>query len=432
MFEGSRISKSSVGWWKCRWILALLLPLFASCGDGSLHNKIEIAFWNGFTGPDGRTMLQLVRQFNEANPDVRVTMQRMDWITYYNKLFVAGLGERSPEVFIIHTDALPRFVDAGFLKSLDALIAAGPDFPVKDFDATPWNAATQHGKQYAVPLDVHPIGMFFNEDTLVAKGFVDAEGHANPPQDRDGFLRLLRSVHDGNQKNWGAVIPQYRNLVLSLMKQNGGEFFNADNSKCLLASEPNAEALQFLVDLIRRDELIPSLETYSYFDAWIAFRQGKAATTFEGVFMLGDLRKEEALHYASAPLPLFFQKRATFAGSHNLCISADADEEHTEASWRFIRFLSDHSLEWADAGQVPARQSVRASDAFAKMKIQSAFAEQIPYIFYAPQVPFVFEFMTELDLAIEQAVRGRMSAADALRQAATHVDEIIARSREAS
>src|SRR5690606_12688405 len=116
--------------------------LISACDVGPQQNKIEVRFWNGFTGPDGRTMLALVKQFNEENPDVRVTMQRMEWVTYYNKLFVAGLGKRAPEVFVIHTDALIRFIDAGFIRSLDDLIAAHESLPVKDFDEVPWRSAS--------------------------------------------------------------------------------------------------------------------------------------------------------------------------------------------------------------------------------------------------------------------------------------------------
>ncbi|NDB96085.1 MAG: extracellular solute-binding protein, partial [Verrucomicrobia bacterium] len=69
--------------------------------------EITLRFWNGFTGPDGRPMQQLVKEFNRENPDIRIIMQRMDWYTYYNKLFVAGIGGRAPEVFIIHASNIP-------------------------------------------------------------------------------------------------------------------------------------------------------------------------------------------------------------------------------------------------------------------------------------------------------------------------------------
>src|SRR5262245_60289160 len=93
-------------------LAAALLPT-AGCGQAG-QGVVTVRFWNGFTGPDGRTMLRLVKRFNQQNPDVHVLMQRMDWSTYYNKLFVAGLGHRAPELFVVHTRAMLRFARAGF------------------------------------------------------------------------------------------------------------------------------------------------------------------------------------------------------------------------------------------------------------------------------------------------------------------------------
>src|ERR1700722_15421769 len=69
---------------------------------------LEITFWNGFTGPDGRVMLELVRQFNQANTDVHVSMQRILWATYYNKLMVSALDGRGPEVYVLQSALLSR------------------------------------------------------------------------------------------------------------------------------------------------------------------------------------------------------------------------------------------------------------------------------------------------------------------------------------
>ena len=63
---------------------------------------------------------RMVQRFNAANPDVQVVMQRMDWATYYNKLFVAGLGGgRAPEVFVLQTHSIPRFAQASFVRPVD-------------------------------------------------------------------------------------------------------------------------------------------------------------------------------------------------------------------------------------------------------------------------------------------------------------------------
>src|SRR5262249_3198437 len=105
--------------------LGLLLSgptLLAGCRQGG-GRPVTIRFWNGFTGPDGRTMLRLVKRFNTAHPDINVLMQRMDWATYYNKLFVAGIGGRAPEIFVVHASSLVRFARAGFARPVDDLTA---------------------------------------------------------------------------------------------------------------------------------------------------------------------------------------------------------------------------------------------------------------------------------------------------------------------
>ncbi len=50
--------------------ISLVLLLFGGC-DNSSSGKVNLRFWNGFTGPDGRTMKKLVRKFNSENPDVQ-------------------------------------------------------------------------------------------------------------------------------------------------------------------------------------------------------------------------------------------------------------------------------------------------------------------------------------------------------------------------
>ncbi|HWA84133.1 MAG TPA: extracellular solute-binding protein, partial [Fimbriimonadaceae bacterium] len=96
--------------------------------------KIQLNFWNGFTGPDGAVMLELIRRFNEANPDLQVTMQRMEWATYYNKLMVASVGGRGPEIFVVHASTLPRMHRAGFLAPATDLYQGKDAIPETDFD----------------------------------------------------------------------------------------------------------------------------------------------------------------------------------------------------------------------------------------------------------------------------------------------------------
>lgn len=405
------------------------LAILGGCGGrGDRNDEVTVRFWNGFTGPDGRTMLTLVKQFNEENPDVRVVMQRMEWAVYYNKLFVAGLGGRAPDVFVVHSDVVTRFHQAGFLRPVGDLMASGHGIDLADFDANVLAAVQHEGELYGVPLDVHLLGLFYNRKLFREADIVDAQGQARPPVNREEFLealRKLKKVGEGKEGDvWGFVFAWYRTNLYTLLRQFEGEIFSEDPRTTSINSPENVEALEFAVNLIHEHRLVPAPEA---FDAWIGFRQGRVGMIFEGIYMVPELLRQGDLDYGAAPLPLLGSKRAAWGNSHNLCLRSDLDERELDASWRFIRFLSDNSLDWAEGGQIPVRKSLRETERFRGMVAQREFANQIPDMTYTPAVPYVFEYIAEFDLAMERALRGRMSPKESLDQAAVNIERIIAR-----
>jgi multiple sugar transport system substrate-binding protein len=400
-------------------MVAAALPAMAGFG-ARRDGRIVLRFWNGFTGPDGTTTLALVRQFNRENPDLELRMQRIEWPVYYRKLYVAGLGGRAPEVFVLHTDSLRRFAEAGMVRPIDDLVASG--FPVSDIDRNVWQAAGLGGKQYGLPIDVHPLCLYYNRRLLLEAG-VD-----RPPTDLAGFMAVARRVtrpsRDPEQLRWGFSISNPSPTAYSIMRQFGGRVFTPDASHCTLASPANVAALQLLADLVHRERVAAP---FMDFDPWVGFRQGRVGMTWNGIYMLPDLQKQRDLDFAAAPVPRLGKQPAVWGNTHNFCLKAGLEPRVADAAWRFPRFYSDHALDWAQAGQVPARRSLRASRRFAGMAAQRHCAAEIPYIAYMPQIPFLFEFQTEFDLAVERALRGTASAAEALRAAEDNVNKIIAR-----
>lgn len=424
-------NKPSSGFGSIAALLVLTCILCAACGRQH-RPEITIRFWNGFTGPDGRPMQQMVKQFNRENPDIRIIMQRMDWYTYYNKLFVAGIGGRAPEVFIVHASNIPRFMQADFLRPVDDLLENEMGLDKNDFFAPAWNAATCEGKQYGIPLDISIHGMYYNKALFREAGIVDEAGQARPPRNRTEFMDALRKLTldkdgDGDIDQWGFVFTNIRNNVLTLMNQFGGLFFDRDNRQCLLNSEGNVRALTWCRDLIHQEKLAPSPEN---FIAWLGFRQGNVAMAFEGIYMLADLKKQTDLEFGVAPIPMIGEQNATMASSHIVCLRRDLKDAELEAASRFIRFLTDRSLDWAEAGQVPARLSLLETERFRAMEAQSTFAQQLNHIFYEPNQPFNNQFDTEFNDAVEKALRNSESPQTALDRAVEKTDQAIRRHEE--
>lgn len=390
------------------------------------HRVVKLSFWNGFTGPDGRVMLQMIRDFNDQNPGIDVTMQRMEWGTYYNKLMVAGIDKRAPQVFVIHASTLTRMHRAGFLGSAEPLFEGPEALPLDDFDPTLMEHLRFDGHLVGVPMDVHPQGLFCNAAMLRAAGIVDAEGRARPPQTREEFMDAARRMKiegkdGGRPEQWGFSLTVWRNNFMALVPQFNGRYFD-ESGQCVLDCEGNVEAMAFMVSLFREYHLIPPPESNL---GWTGFRQQKVAMVFDGIYMLGDLLRLENLEYVAAPMPVIGSRPGTHGDSHVLCMKGDLKGDEKEAAMRFMRFISDQGLAWAAAGQVPARRSAREQPEFKAMPVQYAFSKQLPYVKYPPRSPGLFELQQQIDYAVEKALRGRLSPRDSLIEARENFERFM-------
>lgn len=416
-------------------LLALSIALAWLRSDAPLLNPkgkdvIELSFWNGFTGPDGRTMLELVRQFNERNPDVHVTMQRIAWATYYNKVMVSALDGRGPEVFVLQSGLLPRMDRAGFVDSVNDMFdpAFRAEFPELLMDRV--NFGEGQERLIGVPLDTWPQGMYCNADMLKTAGFVNPDGSARPPQTREEFLQAAQAMkiveNNGNVGQWGMAFTQWHNNFMTLVPQFGGDYLDKDGNP-ILDHPGNIAALQFLADCSLKLQIAPPPE--GGVSGWTGFRQGRVGMVFDGIYMVGDLKRLPELPYIGAPIPQIGPMKGTLADSHILCIRKGLSPEAREASKRFIRFISDNSVSWADAGQVPARKSARSSPEFTRFQVQYAFAQQLDHVMYPPKTPSIAELQLHINLAVEKALRGRMTAEQALKEANENYRHYLSRDR---
>lgn len=401
-------------------VLALILGLLRM--DGALplaqqgKPQTHIGFWNGFTGPDGRTMLGLIREFNEANPDIAVTMQRIPWGTYYNKVLISALDDRGPEVFVLVAGFMPRMVRSGFVAEVDDLYAE-PAFR-DDFAPALLEKVTFGGWLHGVPLDVHPHGLYLNKDMLRSIGMVDADGNPRAPVNGEEFIAAAAAMKqtdsDGNTTIWGGGLGNWYYNYMAFAAQFGGSFFDPAGRPTFDAAE-NVAALQCMVDLVQKHKVIPPSETGV--SGWVGYRQKRVGMTIDGIYMMDDVRRLGNHPYMGAPLPQFGPNPGTYADSHVLCIRKNLSPEKRRAARLLIRFLSDRSLVWASAGQVPARASVRADPKFADMDVQYAFAKSLPHVMYPPTTPSVSELQLHIGAAVEKALRGRATPLEAMQEA---------------
>ena len=394
------------------------------------EGKVVLNFWNGFTGPDGKAMEEMVNHFRQKNPNIEVKMQTIPWGTYYDKLTLSLAYGGAPDVFVMHAARLPEFESFQTLEPLAPFYAASaPQLGEKSFAPVPWRATFYNGKQYALPLDVHPIGLYYNTKLFKQAGIVDARGQAKPPKTFAEFLEAARRITkdtngDGRTDQWGFVFTWQRTNWLTIAGQFGATIFTPDGKRCALDSPQNLRALHLMHDLIYKYKVAPKPEGV---DAWLAFRQGRVGMAMEGIYMLTSLEEQKGLPFAGAPAPQFGPAKAVWGGSHLLCQPKGISPKQSQAAWRLMRFLSDQSLIWVRAGQVPARNDVRNSPQFAALRVQTQFAKQLPYVQYEPLNPKSNAIFPLIEPGIEAVMLDIATPEEAMRDVSRRVNQVLER-----
>ncbi|WP_130013455.1 ABC transporter substrate-binding protein [Serinicoccus sediminis] len=396
----------------------------AATGDGGAGGydgpQMDLTFWNGFTGGDGPTMKALVDQFNAEHANIAVTMTTMQWADYYAKLPTAVSSGNGPDVGIMHVDSVATNAARNVIQPLDD-VASALQLAESDFATVPWQAGLYDGKRYAIPLDVHPLGFYYNK-TVMEEAGLDPEA---PPTDATSYMDALEALKNaGIEGHWASPFPFTGGLsVQSLVYQFGGSLFTEDGASVTWAEDPGVEALTWWVDLIEQGYSPAKVDQ----DAdYIALKNGKTAFNWNGIWQINDLKQTD-LEWGVAALPTIGGTPAAWAGSHQfvLPVQKSSDSDRAQASRVFLNWISEQSQAWAEAGQVPARNSARESAEFQDLPEQTELASQIDDLHFLPTVPGIGDSMSEFDKALNAATLGGTDPAKALADSAERAQKIL-------
>ncbi len=418
--------------------------MLASCGGGPQNNpavqggaggggkeyngpKVSLAFWNGFTGGDGPYMRKLVEQFSSEQKNINVSMNTVEWVDYYQKVPAAVRAGKGPDLGIMHVDQLATNAARSVIIPLDD-VANALNLKESDFAPIVWQAGIYNNHRYGIPLDMHPLGLYYNKGVMEKAG-LDPD---KPPQTKDDYMAALEQMKGkGIQGHW--MSPMVFTGVLtwmSLIRQFGGDLYNDDATKATFNSDAGVNALTWMVDIVKKGY---SPKNVAQDAEYTAFQNDKNAFMWNGIWNINPLGEIKGLEWGAAPLPQIGTEKAAWSNSHNFVImnKPGQDPNKIQASKVFINWISQRSIEWAKAGQVPARRSVRESQEFQSLKWQPEFAKEVPYIHFVPPVPGIADVeVASFDQAVNEAVLLKKDPKPALDEAAQRADQLLEENRQ--
>ncbi|EWM16747.1 extracellular solute-binding protein [Kutzneria sp. 744] len=324
----------------------------AALATAACSGPSGLGYWNLFSGGDGSRMMDMVGAI-----DTRLDAVTLAWGTpYYTKLAMAAAGGRAPDLAILHLSRLPGFAPLGLLDPFDNDLLAAHGLTPDRFPPAVWNRARHDGRTYAVPLDTHPLVLFYNTELCARAGLLE-NGRLKPIR---GPEQLLAAFDKAGLALAAARDVNPWRLFWTLYRQQNGQGL-LDDAKALTA--------------LRLLAKIGATTRFTDNNAAVAlFGSGQAGFFWNGEWELPTFQTQHT-PFDVAPFPQVYDRPAVHADSHSFVLphQRSRDPQRTAETVAAVAELIGQSLTWARGGHIPAYQPVATSQEYLKLAPQADY-----------------------------------------------------------
>lgn len=419
-------------------VLTLAFSLFSvsAIAEG---DPVELTFYYpvGVGGDLALLIENLAAEFTKENPDIVVKPVFCGNSTETTTKTIAAIqGGNAPEFAILGNSELYSMLSLDAIIPLDDLIAAdedGEEF-INDFWPAFLENSYYEGKIYSIPFQRSTIIMYYNKDAFAAAG-LDPE---TPPTTWEELIEYAQKLtirdESGNVTQWGVQISTNDPFTFSpfVMQNslNGENLMTEDGKTALYNTEENVEALQFLVDLSQKNQVMPE-GVIVWADSTSNFMAGTAAMLYMSSGSLTNVLNNTDFEVGTAFLPAG-KRYGSATGGANFYILDGISDEKLAATWKFIRWITEpeRAAQWSiDTGYVATRKSCfdldLLKDYFAIVPQAETAGNQLEYAGSELMLYDNTRCWDALKNAIDAAMTLTKTPAEALADAQAEVDEIL-------
>jgi multiple sugar transport system substrate-binding protein len=298
---------------------------------------LEFVVWNYSLD----TIQDNVRQFEAANPGIKVKVTDYTWPDYQDSLILRFRGGTQTDVIYGGQDWLPAWAAAGFVAPLEDIAPQGAvDDLKKDIAGFALSDMTYKGKLYGLPYYADTISFIYNKKILGDAGIAvpqtwEEVTAAAEKLKASGMQRPI--VYEYNQE-----LPNFFDAFVAQSYGRGAELFDGEQ-KAIFADPNNGayQQLEWLADAFSKELVQPETHESKIIPA---MNTGNHAFTVVYNYVLAALNNKaeqpRAGEFALAPMPGSTHATLGFSKFYAVTARTAADPQRAEAAWKFINFMA--------------------------------------------------------------------------------------------
>jgi len=412
--------------------LALSLGLAANSAratDISFYYPVAVG------GPITKIIDGMVEGFEKENPGIKIkAIYAGTYQDTMTKALTAMKGGEPPHLAVLLSTDMFTLIDEKAVVPFDEVAGSADDKKwIGSFYPGFMANSQTGGKTWGIPFQRSTIVMYWNKEAFKDAG-LDPE-HA--PQNWDELVafgkKLTKRDASGNVTQWGVQIPTTGFaywLFQALTTENDAMLMNSAGNEVYLDKPGVIEALQYLVDLAKKDQVMaPGVLEWGTTPK--DFFERKIAIMWTTTGNLTNVRDNAKFPFGVAMLPEK-KHRGSPTGGGNFYLFAKTTPEERAAALAFVKWMTtpERSADWGiKTGYVATRP-----DAWETPAMKAYVASFPPAAVARDQLPFaVAEFSTHdnqrvtkaLDDNLQAALTGTKPAEQAMKDAQREADRLL-------
>lgn len=283
----------------------------------------------------------LTKQFEEANPDVKVEYVNLPEDQLRDQLTQGVATNSSPfDVVSIGPLEVPIWAQNGWLTPLDSYLTDDTAFDESDIIPAVLSGLKLNDELYGVPISGESSMLMYRQDLFEAAGI---EMPANPTW--DDVAKMAEEIQDPSQNlagiclrgdaSWGAAVAALNPMINAY----GGVWYG-DDWKPELSSPESVAAIDQYLNL-QRNYGIPGSSTAGFPECLTAFTQGNAAMWFDATSAGSSVESPDTSAVVGkvgyAPAPVEEWDGNGWLWSWNLAITSTSEKQ--DAAWKYLAFF---------------------------------------------------------------------------------------------
>ena len=370
-------------------------------------------------GAEGEKLPDLVKEFESANPGVKVQVTAIPWDAAHDKFTTAITANKTPDVAMVGTTWMGEFAGMGALDPTPGSIDKSAFFEGAQ------KTTEVNGTSYGIPWYVETRLVYYRTD-LAKKA-----GMTTPPTDWDGLKSMAKAMQDkagakwgiglqaGGTGSWQSVMPFAWSAGADLTK-DGGKAYNFDSPELLKATKYYQS---FFTDGIS-DKAAPATPTTEP-----DFVSGKVPMFISGPWEMSAVEKAGGGDKFKDKYDVFQipadKTSSSFVGGSNLAVFKNT--KNRDSAWKFVQWLSDPKTQvkwYGMSTDLPSVKSAWQDPALTSDTKLAVFGKQLETAQAPPSFATWEQVVTGFDTEMEKVTKTGADPAAALKTVQKQADSI--------